>query len=181
VGNWSWKGLRKELATNPEVLILWTLLALATLLDRGEVGALGYCQIWGISLALGGLWAVAFPRYLQEASPGDIVVKSIFLLGVGGMIIFAGWARIAFFRLRYLMLDENRIVIPGWIWAVGWLVGGSGLAGLFLCKRVSLAIRGCSRPLLRLCAILLVLAGILLAVMATEAGNELYRLGANSA
>lgn len=175
---WGNRGWQKELAMNPEVFIFVILLCLAIIIRRGQPGALGYYQILGLSIALGALWVVVFPRHLHDASPSDVAAKSILLLFAGGGIIFADWVAgfVDAIRLICAGKDES-IAIPAWIWVIGVLGGTSGLVGLTLRKRLSFAIRSCSTIILRFCAALIVFTGILLVVRATMAGTELLRIG----
>ena len=175
---WGKRGFRKEVATNPEVFIVVILLCLATLWGRGLPGALGFYQIWGLSVALGALWVLVFPRYLRDLSGSDVVSKSIFLVAVGAAIIFADW--VAGFadaiRLMCAGKDES-IVVPGWIWVIGGLVGASGLVGVLLRKKLSRAMHSCSIIAIRSYAAIIVFVGVLLIVRATIAGRELLRIG----
>lgn len=178
--SWSNRGLGKEVATNPEFFIFLIVLGLITVLGRQVPGALGYCQILGLSLALSGLWIIIFPRYLQRASSSDIAAKSTLLLLAGGMIIFADWVRAKFHAIMLIAAGKDALIaIPGWIWVIGGLTAASGLLGILLGKRLSLAVRSCPSIILRLCAVLVLCAGILLIVRATIAGNELLQIGAN--
>ncbi len=169
------RGWRTELAMNPEGPICFILLGVATIIGRRLPGALGFCQAFGLSIALGALWVVVFPRYLQDASPSDVGAKSILLLLAGGWIIFADWVVDAM-RLICAGKDTS-ITIPAWVWIIGGLIAASGLLGLVACKKVAFAIPRIPRIALRLCAGIICLAGMLLAVRATIAGLELLRIG----
>lgn len=175
--------LRKELAANPEVVIFWILLALATLIYRQvPTGALGYLQIWGISFGLGALWVVMRPRYIQEGLPSDVVMKSVFLLAIGAGIIFAEWLRAEFSAMRLFLLSSEALEIrpaqlTAWISVVGGLAGVAGLAGLVLCRRVSAAFHNRSATFIRMCAAVVALVAVLLVVIATMAGAQLIGLG----
>jgi hypothetical protein len=174
--------LRKDLAAHPEVAIIWVLFVLATVIERQELGALGYLQIWGISLGLGALWVVIRPRYFQEGLPSDVVMKSVFLLGTGAGIIFAEWLRAEFSAMRLFLLssealESEPVEVTPWISIVGGLTGVAGLAGLVLCRRVSAAFHNRSATFIRACAAVVALVAVLLIVIATMAGAQLIGLG----
>ncbi len=175
---WGKRGFRKEVATNPEVFIVVILLCLATLWGRGLPGALGFYQIWGLSVALGALWVLVFPRYLRDLSGSDVVSKSIFLVTVGAAIIFADWVAGLIDAIKLIPAGGNgSIEIPAWTLVIGGLVSVSGLLGVVLCKRLSRAIRSCSRIVLRICAGAILVVAIFLVAEATKAGLELLRVG----
>ncbi len=172
---WGNRGWRKELGTNPEGYIFVILIYPAIII---RIGALGCCQVLGLSVALGALWVVLFPRYLQDVSPLDVVAKSIFLLIVGVGIICSDWAGAMIHSIRLKVAGENEATaITAWIWVIGGLVAVSGLLGLLMCKRLSLAIRSCPNIVMRLCATFILFAATLLIVRATVVGRELLRIG----
>ncbi len=176
---WRDQDFRRELRINPEIFILSILLAASV--TCGEMGALGYGQLWGLSTAIGALWVILFPRYLRDCSPSHIALKSGFIFMLGASIIFSDWIGAKFNAIMLIVAGENEsMAITGWIWVIGGLTAASGLLGILLCKRLSLAIRSCSNIVIRACAVVILFAAILLIVRATLVGNELLRIGANS-
>ena len=172
--------LRRELAANLEICIFLFLLALAIAIYRQVPGALGIGEIWGASLALGALWIVIFPHYLQRSSASDILGKALFLLVAGGMIIFAEWVRAAFVAIAARVfledvLSSGHVAVRVWIWVVGGVIAVAAVIGLFLCKRISVALQNRSTTFVRLCAGVVAVVGVFLVVLSTKAGTELLR------
>ena len=174
--------LRRQLAPHPEIAIFCVLFAVATLIYRQvPPGALFYSLIWGASVALGAFWIVIRPIYLQDALPSDVALKSILLLWTGAQIIFAEWLRAVSSEMRMFLLPSETLEsgpaeMSAWISVVGGLTAVAGLAGLVLCKRISVAFHSRSATFIRACAAVVALVAMLLVVIATMAGIQIIRL-----
>ncbi len=171
----------RELLVCPEAYSLILLLLIAGLLGHRLSAALPWSQVWGASTAIGALWVLVAPRYVQKASALDLAVKSMFVLVVGGGLIFAHWVYGAFAGIAHTFEagEIQRVPVPLWVWAFGTTVGVAGLVGLILCKRLSRAIERTSLTTLRAFAGVVLLAAVLLFVRVTMAGMELARIGTN--
>ncbi len=157
----------------PELYVL-PVVILVTIALQGRLSlALPWFQIWGSTTAIGALWVLPFPRYMQRASASDLAMKSISVLVVGGGIILAHWVYSILHGGITLTMAAGRgydVAIPLWVWFFGGSVGGAGLVGLLLCKRLSRSIREASPFILRASAIVVLLAAMVLVARATMAG-----------
>ncbi len=162
----------RELLVCPEAYSLFLLILIVWLLGHRLSAAVLWFQIWGASTAIGAFWALVVPRYVQKASAWDLAVKSIFVLIVGGGLIFAHWVYGVFAGVaRTFEAGEiQRVPVPLWVWAFGTTVGVAGVVGLILCKRLSRAIERTSLVTLRAVAALVLVAAVLFLVRWTMAG-----------
>ena len=175
---WDW---RRELRVCPEAYVFPVVLLVAIVLQGRLPGALPWFQVWGSTTAIGALWVLAFPRYMQRASASDLAVKSMFVLVVGFGVISAHWMYTTFHEIALTMVAGHRqhMPMPLWVWLFGGAVGVAGLAGLLLCKRLSRSISKTSPVVLRVSAIVVLAAATLLVAKATMVGLELRSIGTN--
>ena len=166
----------KEIKANPEVFVLSFLLIIAIVTQK--VGALGYCQIWGITVAIGALWVILFPNYLQDSSSSTVAVKFIEILTVGMCIISVDLIE---GMIGSLIMDinngEKTGVITIWILFIGVLLMIFGLLGSILCKKLDLIIRKVSKLKLRLYASVVFATAIFLIVKVNIANTKLISFG----
>ena len=172
---------RRELLVCPEAYSFFVFLLIVGLLGHRLSAALPWCQVWGASAAIGALCVLVVPRYVQKASASDLAVKSIFVLVVGGGLIFAYWVHGVFHGITLTMAAGHRqhVPIPLWVWAFGTTVVVAGLAGLILCKKLSRAIERTSPATLRALAAIVLVAAVLFFVRATMFGVEITSIGTN--